>query len=533
MPLIDAVRDVLRTLSAALTRPVGAALGVFAQATRANPATSIAIIAAPRSSRACLRKWQPCLTPTGRRAWHAVIAAGALLLPMRPLVAQQGLFTTYMSNAERQEFALAIEAFHALGWDPLWVTCVTVDYQPEQRRGRAGAEFDWTPWAFSAHLDQKSLRWSPPLSRQLELLQKYGYLDRIGDVNGIPTYGMTWQGFAASNGQGCFRIASDERTVTVHGSAPSPRHDARGVSATAVPVVVEPIASDPEFNVVFETAAKNVQAFDKPAVYGIGRYEGRPIVLASKTHNAPPPPVRSPSHRRAPRLAGSEVARRVGSIDASRMQAFVAERLKNFAPLAHSPISRVCLYFPIAIDETNYFGGERQLGEPLYREPLWFTIYNTERNIHDRDQREAFALFKAFEAAGLVTSRLLPSAQFRDRPAKGAVRFEMTPRGMALMDATDSSCVRIGNFEPETPLRFQQFTPANLTPKFVGRAVFRPSAGTEPLIERLPFLKSLVQIGGAYWGQLNYRYDAVDVDLSFQLVSYRLDVENVRLPEVK
>lgn len=477
-------------------------------------------------------RWSLIVT-RATRVRRALLAAFALHFPPQPGFAQLGSFSGSMSDAERQETSLAIEAFHMLGWDPRSVTCVDVDYQPERRRGRAGAEFDWTPWAFSAHLDQKSMAWNPLLMRQFELLRKHGYLERIQDTGGMPTYGMTWYGYAASDGQGCFRIASDERTVTVHGRAPPPRPSVQGVSATAIPVHVEPIARDLEFRSLFGSAADNVQDFNRPATYGLGRYEGRPIVLASRTHNVPLPAARPEEARRGPQLTGTEVARRVGPIDPSRLKLLIAERLQHYAPLAHAPISRVCLYFPIAVDETNASSGLRPLGEPVYRGPLWFTIYNTERVIHDRDEREAFALFKAFEAAGLARSRLLPAGRFRDRPAKGAVRFELTPAGMALMDATDPRCVRIGTFEPEAPLRFQQFTPANLRPKFVGRAAFRPSPGAEPLIEQLPFLRSLVQIGGAYWGELSYRQGVVDVDLSFKLVRYRMDVENVRLPEAR
>lgn len=461
-----------------------------------------------------------------------VLVAAGVLGPASG-VARAGVLSPAMGESDRREIGLAIEAFHAQGWDSRNVTCVAVDHAPEHGHGRTGAEFNWTPWAFAARIDPSSGPSSPPLAGRLDLLRRYGYLERIDEAAGVVTYGMTWQGFAASDGRGCYRIASDERVVTVHGEARSPRPGVRGVSATATPVAVEPIVRDPLFRTLFPTAAENVADLARPAIYGVGRYEGRLIVLASKTHDAPLPAARPEGARREPRPSAAEIARQVGPLDAARVHALILDRLTNPAPLMHAPLTRVCLHLPTAVDEHNANLGLRPPGVPLHPQPLWFTLYNMPRVGGDRHQREAYALLVALEAAGLARSRLLPTDRFRGQPTQGAVRFEMTPEGMALMDQVDPLCLRIGSFVPDPPLQHQPFTASRSNPRFAGRATFRPAPGAVPLIRHLPFLESLQRIGGAYRGELSVRRGGIDVELSFELVRTRLDVDGVRLPETR
>lgn len=66
----------------------------------------------------------------------AAIAPVAVTLLLCPSIAQPEILSNFMSNAEREDYSLAVEAFHASIGDHVFVTCVTVDYQPKRRRGR-------------------------------------------------------------------------------------------------------------------------------------------------------------------------------------------------------------------------------------------------------------------------------------------------------------------------------------------------------------------------------------------------------------
>ncbi len=460
----------------------------------------------------------------------AAILAWGLLCATAPSLAQLPALFSPEPKADAQSLRLAIETYHARGWDPDNVTCVRIPYEPERFRGPPDTEFGWSPASFAVHADARSLRDNPRLERYFALLARHGFLVAIEPLEGTPRYGLTWKGFVAAGERGCFRIASARRDVRVQSFRSAGARNGRQVftvMASSVPLAVEDWTRDPEFAALFPGALKPMRGHPEPVAYSVARTDHGFIVIKEPGRlDTSPMPEGPPWARRAPPVPADVVVRAAGTLDAKR----VKDMLTDPGVRAYAP-SRVCLWLPANRSDENNIEEAWRAADPASRKALTFTIYNARRLIDDREERGTYEFFRRMEAVGLVRATRLPATEFRGYPARSKVRFEFTPAAMAMMDRDDPLCLRVGEFTIEEVLWFEELTTANLRPRFVARTAFHPAPEAAALVARMGHLRRLAELGGVARGSLGVSKSGIVPELIYDVPRWGPDVTHVTLPD--
>lgn len=440
-------------------------------------------------------------------------------------------------SPEKSRFEQAIAAAHGSGADPANRTCLPFFYDPQRFIGPADTQFNWTPVAFAAHLDARSKSSMPQIERTAALLARAGLLAEMDPLAGMPRYGLTWRGFASLQSQNCFRFASSERKLVVHSiEKVRVQNDSNvyRVMATSMPERTEAWLDDPDFSALFPEVAHRARGSATPVEYEVALWEGRYVVIkipGALQTNPPPASPREAQRRLPPRP--DQVLAQAGKMDPVRALALLREHERS--PFVQR---RVCLKLPPAsVDETNFFEVWQKLRQSGAQAgssanlQIHFVIYNAGRIVNDDEQKIAYEFFRRLEAVGLARSAQLPATEWKGYPARGKTRFELTPAGMALIAPDDPGCMKVGEFSVAEVLRTEDFSVGNLRPKYQARSTFAPDHAAVPLVAQMGHLRRLQEIGGASHGEFGIHEGRMTVDLIHELVFFRPDPKDIKLPE--
>jgi hypothetical protein len=395
----------------------------------------------------------------------AATAAMALIAPWA--AAQQA-----DTEPERRVIAARLaELIAAVG-----APCVQLHLRRDEE-GFPGMERDWTPASFRVRLDAAT---DPDgrLARIFALGERHGLYERVG-AGTPPEYGLTWKGFATSDGGGCFYTGGQEATVTVQSINSYGAHES--VVASARPTRLEPWAQDPEFEALFPAYSTNIG------------YYGRSTWSLERTMSGvrlpPPPAAGNPETFGVPlivRLLGArprrgpsdaEIVRLAGDLTEPRIraaaQAFAAEPGRN----------RMC----ISLSNLGDMNVSREQPE------VWF--FDRERSADDVSRvRRDYEQMRRLAALGIVEAQ---------RVERG-LRFALTERGREIAAADDPTCIVVGEHRVVGVLRFEQLNERRLVPSFVARARVEVHLGREPLVAAFPNLQRLANVGGGAVGHISY-----------------------------
>ena len=388
----------------------------------------------------------------------------------------------------------------------------------------AGTEFDWTPASFLARHDASSPKVGNPEDRY-QYLVKQGFMQVRTAADGAREYTMTWKGFGATDGQGCFFTGGGriEPVVLSFEKAGSRWR----VTASGRPTEIEPWASGPEFPAIFGNYGESRSEFFKKT-YEIERAGGGYAVVVRQDPAMKNTAIRAwQQERERKRLDPAKVAAQVGPLTAGR----ILGMLREYAEQAYAPLREVCFALPHMVDEQNF--------EAFYRTPEGqarpvpaMTIYNLEwRPGGPGDQMRHYDILSRLESTGLATGKRVAASEYRGVKADGALRFELTPAGVAMLAPPPSvvPCLVAGHVEVEEVVGLQQFDAATLRPKFAARTRFVPLPGREALLARFGHFARLQEVGGALVGQVTFDNGRVAAEhVVYKNPRYRLERDRLK-----
>jgi hypothetical protein len=384
--------------------------------------------------------------------------------------------------------------------------CVRVGFHlgaPE--RAFPGTEFDWTPASFVSRHDADSPKVGNP-EGPYQLLARHGLMQARTLADGAREYTMTWKGFGASDGQGCFFTGGGTVDTVVHSFEKARGEGGREiwrVAATGRPKEIEPWAGDAEYPQHFNSYSNSRTELYR-RTYEIER-AGRGYAVVRKPGPEYEAAMKNPvirawqEARERKRQDPAKVAQAAGPLSAERILAALQAYMKE----AYAPPNRVCFPLPHMSDESN-LGGMH--GVPGDKRPApVFTLYNLEwRPGGPTDLMRNFDILSRFQSAGLAGMARVPATEYRGGKANGALRFELTPAGVAMLAPEDPLCLLVGHVEVVEVVGFQQFDAATLLPRFAARTRFKPLPGREALIARFGNFARLQEAGGAMTGHVAY-----------------------------
>lgn len=405
-----------------------------------------------------------------------------------------------------EDFKRALDAHLLQAGAYLPRPCVRVGFHlgaPE--RAFPGTEFDWTPASFLSRHDADSPKVGNP-EGPYQLLARHGLMQARTLADGAREYTMTWKGFGASDGQGCFFTGGGALDMVVHSFEKARGEGGREtwrVAATGRPKDLEPWARDPEYSQHFNSYSNSRSELYR-RTYEIER-TGRGYSVVTKRNAEYEAAMKNPvirawqSERERKRKAPATIAAEVGRLTPERVSALIAEYLKE----GYAPSSRVCFWMPHMVDEANFIEiANTPAGAP--RPVPFMTLYNLEwRPGGANDLMRHYDILTRLQAAGLAGMARVPATEYRGGKANGALRFELTPAGLAMLGPKErSSCLELGEMEVSEIVHFEQFDQATVRPRF-----------------------------GALVGNFTYLNDRVYCEQgAFKLPQYRADIQQLKPP---
>lgn len=443
--------------------------------------------------------------------------------------AEKGWIAGKANSPRPENFKRALDEHLLRTGSPWNRPCVSVDgMRPQDGMGPKDIRFDWTPASFRMVMDPRRAQ-MPQLPARYAYLAKQGFFDAKPLAEGAIEYYLTWKGLAASTGQGCFQMASSERSATVLSAAKKRTEngvDIYEVIARPVHSRIEPWASTPEFKEAFGDQQYQRYFDPQPVAYELARGEAGFSVIAEQGRPAQVRQVSGMQPAVMLKLAGSLTPERVKAA----AEAWVAGQG------VHQ--TRLCLRPPESheADETSMQGmGYVRPGEP--RPGVTYTYYNilTRNPQMGANALRGYVILRKFEALGFAESELFPANTFRDQAAAGGVRFTLTRAFLDRYAPERERCLPVGTAVLDEVVRFDPLTETNLNPQFVARVKAKPwDDEAKKLLEAFPHFARLQETGAVMRGNLQYYENVLRVaSANIQYPVFHPDVSEVRLPVVE
>jgi hypothetical protein len=446
------------------------------------------------------------------------------------IAADRGWIPGKPNSPRAENFKAALDDYYARTTNLSSRNCISLGYYGGQRQaGFPDTGFDWTPAGFLARTDSESAR-NPSMAKRLALLERHGHLQLRRNEGGVQEYGLTWKGYAASGGNGCFFVTSGEREAKV--LAGEKARVENGVEiyevvARPLPKSIEPWAADAGFREAFENSYQRNMLEPEPVTYELARGASGFAVVGEKSRQG-----QSPSRQPTPGPEAAVLAKLRGEVTPERVMQAIEAYLQRVQAR-----NQACVDVPQqgeADESTVYGSGYAQPGLP--RAPVTVTFYNL---IERRDHAQTAVLrgyetMRRLEALGLAKSELMGVADWQGRPAAGAVRYELTEAGMARLGRGGSRCLAVGTLVPEAVVSVQQFSEVQPRPRFFGRARLKADDDAKEIVSRFGHFTRMADPGAAIQGSLRYQDGQLQVE-SLQVVQPRFapDVAELKLPIVE
>ena len=409
--------------------------------------------------------------------------------------------------------------------------CVPLGYMPGLKMyGRPGfedARFDYTPAGFLVELDPNAANLRYDLQAKLKLLAKVGFLEEKPLPGGATRFTMTWKGFGASNGSGCF--------VTVEGE-PSARivswsaKQSKGIALYEVVARVFPgkpaawTKSTPFEDAFGEAALRALEP--KTKVFELAPSERGYTVISE---DGRPVPV-----NRVDRALLEIYIRRAAPIDAetiaTKLQAELDGRLAAQA--------RLCLPLPQhgEADETDFYDSRYRSDTGVVRKTeAHFTYYNLpDAGALQRVQPlRGYAKMRKLEALGLATSEQIPATEFKNAPAAGAVRFTIGGGPLQGLLDNPARCFMVGKLAVDRVLDFEPPRPWRTTSRFSARLKVVP-VGTigEKAIVLYGHFRRMAEVGVGIRYNMQLTAQGIRFSGRIEQLAYDPDLTKVSLPVV-
>jgi hypothetical protein len=462
-------------------------------------------------------------------ALAALIVVGAAAGGGWWVAAERGWIAGKENSPRPENFKRALDDYLARSANMMQRQCAHIGYHPGQRQmGHPDTAFDWTPAGFLARADAESARMGMVnLARRLPLLAKHGLLEARKGEGGTQEYAMTWKGYLASNGNGCFHLTSGEREAKV--LAAEKARVENGVEiyevvARPLPKAVEPWAADPGFKEAFEGQNFRAQLEPEPVTYELARGAAAFTVIGEKSKPAA-------QQRLAVTGDPAVLAKIAGPVTPERVKAALDAYLQRGMVR-----NQACVDLPAQgeADESTVYNYASQPGLPSA--PVTITFYNLleRRDFALTNTLRGYETMRRLESLGMAKSELLGVADWQGRLAAGGVRYELTSAALGKLARGNPRCLPVGTLAPEAVLQVQQFTEMQPRPRFVVRARLKPDEDAKPLLEKFGHFARMVEPGAAMQGSLRYQEGQLQVE-GLQVMQPRFfpDTSQVRLPIVE
>ncbi len=507
------------------------------------------------------RAWVPTMKKT------AVVLAALIVLAAAGAgawwyAADRGYIAGKPNSPRPENFKAAIDRYlagsaHIYGQAQ---PCVQPGYYSRTPAGWPDLRFDMTPTGFRFTADAKS---DPQgqLQGRFQALISPGFFEAT-TVDGTTVYTMTWKGYAASNGNGCFAVASAHREAKIIGFEPKriENHVAiYEVTARAIPRTVEPWAQTESFKNLFATTGNLKQVLDpNPVTYELARTPTGFTVINERGRQAPVRPAGED---------GALTAKLAGAVTPNRVQ----KALEAYFARTGATQNRLCLRLPQApgeADETGPgltgYGAARaypvpqpapvppgytplqgaapqgysalQPGTTGKQLPMFITFYNVQQRERYGGEGvlRGYELMRRLESLRLATSELVSVNNFNGIPAQGAVRFTLSETVTSSIGNAYDRCYPVGTLQLAEVLRADSFLEGTLRPRFVGRMALVPAGEhARRVIEKFGHLARVQAVGAYVQGTLRYADGELQVENAQVYVpNFAPDVSQVALPVI-
>lgn len=383
-------------------------------------------------------------------------------------------------------------------------------------RAHHETEFDWTPASFLSRHGPDSPKTGNPEAPYAYLTMQ-GMMQAHVAADGVREYRMTWKGFGVTDGQGCFhtgggRVEAEVLSTERAGAA-------WRVTAVGRPTSPEPWTRAPGFIKAFGSYGGARVEFS-PRVYDIVASGSGYAVAVKMDPASRNPAVRAFEAERARRRQDpATVAAQAGILSTESVLAVLRDHMK----MPHAPPNRICVQLPHMADDTNLGRLFTPGGGP--QPTPYFTLYNLQwRPGGPGDLRRNHDVLERLRAAALLTRHRVAAESFRGGKADGALRYELTPAGIAMLVPEDPQCLLVGHVEVEDVVGVQQFDESTLRPRFAARTRFRALPGRDAVLARFGNFARLREEGGALVGTLEFRGGRVIVaEAVYQNPRFRAD----------
>jgi len=445
-------------------------------------------------------------------------AADRGLIPGKPNSPRAENFKTAVDN----HLAQGARNFHSQ-------PCVSVPVNPgAQGGGFKDTRFDHTPVGFFVSPD---LRNDPggSIKNRLAFLEKQGLLQSAMNTGGGTEFTMTWRGFAASNDNGCFHVASAEREAKVIGFEKKRTEngiDIYEVTASSPPKSIEAWAQTPEFKDLFPQQSGLLRQLNPdPLIYELARGETGFTVISERGQ-----PTRSPASEQA-----AITAKLVGKLTADRVKAAAQSWIARNSE--HVANNRLCLQLPGAHEVDQITPDPRVTPPTAAATDLSFDIYNlVNRELREGDPRQrSHAFLRRLESLGIARSELLNFPEFKGAPAQGGVRFVLPRSFTERFAGGPRGCYVLGTLQVEEVIRFAPFSVGQPNPPFTARLTLTPvDEDAKRIIAAFGHYSRVAEVGAVLTGTLNYKDGELQVGhAQLRLPAFHPDVSGLRLPVIQ
>ncbi|MBY0266145.1 MAG: hypothetical protein K2W84_07015 [Burkholderiales bacterium] len=444
--------------------------------------------------------------------------------------ADRGLIAGKPNSPRAENFKAAIDHHLAQGARNFYSQpCVSVPVPPgTQGGGFKDTRFDHTPVGFFVSPD---LRNDPggSIKNRLAFLEKQGLLQSSITAGGSTEFVMTWRGFAASNGNGCFHVSSAERDAKIIGFEKKRSEngvDIYEVTASAQPKSIEAWAQTPEFKDLFPQQSGMLRQLNPdPVIYELARGDTGFTVITERGQ-----PTRSPASEQA-----AITVKLVGKLTADRVKAAAQSYIARTSE--HVANNRLCLQLPGAHEVDQITPDPRVTASTAAATDLSFDIYNLiNRELRDGDPRlRSYAFLRRLETLGIARSELLNYSEFNGAPAQGGVRFVLPRSFTERFAGGPRGCYVLGTLQVEEAIRFMPFSTGQPNPPFTARLALTPvDEDAKRIIAAFGHYSRVAEAGAVLSGTLNYKDGELQVGhAQLRLPTFHPDVSGLRLPVIQ
>ena len=432
-----------------------------------------------------------------------------------------------------KQAAAAIDDHLLTGGSPYYryPRCVPIGYAPALKMfGRPAFEdsrFDYSPAGFLIVLDPNAVNLRYDLQAKLRLLAQEGFLQEKPRPGGATAFTMTWKGFVASNGSGCFGTAEGEPSAEIVSWSAK---RSKGIALYEVVARVSPgkpaawvksTAFEDAFGEgavkALETKTKVFELAPSERGYTVISEDGRPVSI-----------------NRVNRALLEVYIRRAGPIDSET----IAAKLQAALDGQLAAQARLCLPLPqhSEADETDFYDSRYRSDVGVVRKTeAHFTYYN----LPDAGQLQrvqplrGYEKMRKLEALGLAKSEQIPATEFKNAPAAGAVRFTIGGAPLRGLLDNPSRCFMVGRLAVDRVLDFEPLEPWRTTSRFSARLKVVPVGPIgEKAIALYGHFRRMAEVGVGIRYNMQPTAQGIRFSGRIEQLAYDPDLTRVSLPVV-